>query len=169
MKSVKEFETVECSKCGFLNVLGSKTCAKCHTPLKNTTKSCPKCAKRNKLDVKKCVSCGYVFGKKSHSLLINLIITSVFVLTVLAIVYFNENLEKKHINILIYIVGGIGILSVFISTLTYGKSEKLILVAEEEINKRTFKNSKRFIRIILYIVFILFIILLGYVLYTIFM
>lgn len=161
-----EIEYVKCPKCGSKNVKGSKVCGKCHKTLEVTTKSCPKCAKRNKLDATRCVSCGYSFDKKSHSTLINLIITILFIGVLIILVKLNPDLNKKHISFLIYAIGGIGILFVLISTFTYGKKEKISLSAEDEMNKKTFQNHITFSKVLTWIGLVVLLVLIGYVSYT---
>lgn len=158
-------EYIICPKCKTKNVKGSKVCGKCHTKLEVLTKSCPKCAKRNKLDATRCVSCGYCFDKKHYNILINLIITVIFVGILFILVKFNPNLNKKHIKYLIYIIGGLGILIIIISTLTYGKKEMIPLSAEDEINRKSFGHIT-FSTILTWIGYIIFLVLIGYVLYN---
>ena len=164
-KIKQEIEYITCLKCKTKNVKGSKVCGKCHTKLEVTTKSCPKCAKRNKLDVTSCISCGYRFDKKHYNTLINLIITVLFVGALIVLVKFNPELNKKHITYLMYVIGGIGVLTIVISTLTYGKKEMISLTAEDEINKKSFGHVT-FSTILTWIGYTIFLVLIGYVLYT---
>lgn len=140
---MKDISKVKCGKCGFENVLGSKTCVKCHATLKHTRKGCPKCAKVNSIDAKKCVKCGYDFSKKGNGIFKNLII-SVIIVLVLALFLLFDNSLSKDISIGFKIAAGFIIVGIISSSINYASSEVIKFDAEEEMvdNVSKFKRMK---------------------------
>jgi len=124
-------EKIECPKCGFKNIKGTKVCHKCHSVIRRT-KSCPRCAKRNEIDVLKCVNCGYKFNKKERSIFFNLIISLLIIFLLLLLVYFKKANIVKDIRILLQVISVIAILIILYVTLNYGRKEQVNFSAEEE-------------------------------------
>ena len=139
----KEIEFVKCNKCGYdKNIKGSKKCIKCLKFLDSNKISCPKCAKINVSDVKKCVNCGFDFGKKDFSHLISLLISTFVVVVFAILVYLDNSFILNNMKWIIRIVGIVGILIILVSTLCYGKKQRIIISAEEQMNDKKFKKMK---------------------------
>ena len=111
---------------------------------KENIKSCPKCAKINAVNASKCVSCGYVFNKKNNKRLLISLIISLLVMGVLALfVYFDVEIVKNNLKIVIYVLGGIGVFLTLYRTLFYGEKDLMAYSAEEKINRRELGKFKK--------------------------
>ena len=130
MEDIK-IEKVKCSKCGFENIKGTKVCIKCKTPLAKT-KSCPKCAKRNKIDAVRCDKCGYKFNRKKKSIWFNLIISTLLVIVLALMVYYEHSGAVNNISNVLKILAALFIFSLLYGTINYGKSDIIKFSAEEE-------------------------------------
>ena len=155
-------KTVKCSNCGSMNIKQAKKCKKCGNDLKQVLKSCPKCAKRNDIKVDRCVNCGYNFNRKDPSLIVNLIITIVFVISLLVLVFLNKEFIVDKINEVLKIAAIMMIALIFIETLTYGKKEIVALPGEDD---DVIKGKYKFIRGRTIILFLLTILLIGACIY----
>lgn len=136
---MEEVKKIQCSKCGFSNVLGTKRCIKCNTKLKLVTKSCPKCAKKNDINVKKCVSCGYNFNKKRRSLVANLIISILLVVILSLLWNFKKTSALYSITNILKALAVLFIVYLVYTTLTYGSKD----IASYDKEKELLKNNKK--------------------------
>lgn len=137
-------EKVKCSKCGFMNLKGTRTCSKCHTNIESYKKSCPKCGKVNSNNVKRCINCNFDFMKK-RSNLGNLIISLALVIILMLLVYFDkENIVEKF-SFVLKVFAGFMIFLLIVNTITYGSKEKINYSAEDEIidKHKKFNNMKK--------------------------
>lgn len=163
MMNEGKMNTVKCPKCGRENLSIAKICVKCKSKLVEI-KSCPKCAKINSLENDKCLSCGYNFnkkGKKKH-LLLDLAISLVFMLVMFALYYFKVLNDENTLKIAVKVVGILIIYYFYISTLFYGRKEKVSLSNEEEVIKQKFGGNRDFFEVIIATILFIVCILLFY-------
>ena len=128
--------------------------------IKEDIKTCPKCATYNSIDAIKCKQCGFNFNKKSNRTLISIIICLLFMGILSLLVYFDVSFIKDNLQIMIYILGGIGVFLALYSSLFYGEKSRISFSAEEAITKRELSRFKK-VSIVIAIMGVLLLIGLG--------
>lgn len=141
-KRVKK-NLVKCSHCGIENLKKSKKCLSCGEDLLGS-KSCPRCAKINLKSNKKCMSCGYRFNRIKKANIISLIfcIILIFVLILLLLLGQKEVVEQFLTSSRVVAIGLIVL--IIISTLTYGKKDKINYDDYSDMVKDNFIYKKTF-------------------------
>ena len=124
-------EKVKCSKCGFMNLKGTRTCSKCHTNIESYKKSCPKCGKVNSNNVKRCVNCNFDFMKK-RSNFGSFIISLGLVIILMVLVYFDKESIVEKFSFALKVLAGFMVFLLIVNTITYGSKEKINYSAEDE-------------------------------------
>ena len=115
---------VVCPHCGFENTKHLKSCLSCGKELVGA-KSCPRCAKINVSTVKKCVNCGYRFTKSKVSTIASLIFCGLLLVVLMLLMIFGQTEIVKSFLDNFRWVAVIIIILIVISTLTYGRKEKI--------------------------------------------
>ena len=154
---------VLCPHCGFENTKHLKKCLSCGGELIGS-KSCPRCAKINLMNAKKCVSCGYKFNKTKVSTIASLIFCGILLITLMLLMIFDQTEVVRGFLDNFRLVSIVIIVLIIISTLTYGRKEKIDYDSYNDAIKNDLAYKKIFAMLALIIGFVI----AGIIIYNIF-
>ena len=154
---------VLCPHCDFENPKHLKKCLSCGGELIGS-KSCPRCAKINLRNAKKCVNCGYKFNKTKISTIASLIFCGILFLVLMLLMVFGQTEVVRGFLDNFRWVAIVIIALVIISTLTYGRKEKIDYDSYNDAIKNDLVYKKIFAMLALIIGFVI----AGIIIYNIF-
>lgn len=138
-------QLIECPKCGFKNIVGTRKCSKCKTHIDKNRKVCPKCGKVNYSSINKCSTCNFNFATKKRSIWANLIISILIIVVLSLLVLFGKEEIVERFSFGLQVLAGFGVFVLIIKMFTFGDKDTINYSAEEEMidDRKGFGIMKR--------------------------